>query len=254
MRDVKRKTPARTLGGSPKKRLRKRNTQPARAPSQPAPSPVAPVMRAASGERTYRANLFSRHQDVIAWAVEFSNADLEQLSAEEFRTRCDELMLINTYSRKILVEELEREVRELHGELRKMLADLASGDRAHGGTPHDLGALAHTARELAISFQWTRHDDQLSEELYPHDVRSGVLIRFRDAIMAARRRFRLRRCGACDRFFVPRRRQLACSGPCATKLRERRRDPEKRKQARRQTYATKKRLDAARARRRTRSS
>ena len=205
------------------------------------------------GERTYRANLFSRHQDVIAWAVDFANADLDTLGPEEFRGRCDQLLLLNVYSRRIPWEDLEREVLDLHGELRQILADLASGDPAHRTPPNDLPALANTARELAVSFQWSRDGELLSEELYPHDVRSGVLIRLRDALMASRRHFRLRRCVACRRFLLPRRRQLLCSVPCASQARELRRDPEKRRAARRQAYATRKRLEAVRGRHTKRS-
>lgn len=205
--------------------------------------------RAAPGERTYRADRFVRHVDVISWAVDFANTDLGSLDPEEFRKRCDDLLQLDPYSRNFLWEQLERDVIELHSELRQILADLASGDRAHR-TANELPSLANTARELAVSFQWERDDNEVSEQLYPHDVRSGVLIRLRDALMTSRRHFRLRKCAACHRFFVPRRRQLSCSATCGIQLREARRDPEKRNESRRQAYATKKRQKAARNRRR----
>jgi hypothetical protein len=143
-------------------RQRPKRTRKGSTPSTK-PLPDSRKQRAAMGERTYRANLFSRHRDVIAWAVVFANADLDTLSSEEFRARCDELLLLNVYSRKVLWTDLEREVIELHSEIREILADLASGDPAHPNYQKDLPALGNTARELAVSFQWSRAENRLYE-------------------------------------------------------------------------------------------
>jgi hypothetical protein len=119
----------------------------------------------------------------------------------------------------------------LQQEIRGILRDLAGGDPwaelknykrlASQGEGKQRGletfeyrpTWASTAAPLAIEFQWWREDRRINELIIPKDLRSGVLIRLRDAIRTAP--FQVRKCPVCGRFFSRVKRQLYCPGSCA---------------------------------------
>jgi hypothetical protein len=209
------------------------------------PRAVRGTRRKRSGRR---ADRYVDPAAVIGWAIDLANTDLATVDRKCRLRLTDEMLLIVQYPSRADASMPALEL--LRDEIRSILSDLASGDpwAPEAAQRRGAPACAHTARELAVSFQWWRNGDGVVEQIYPHDVRSGILLRLRDAIMHRARHFRVRACLRCFRFFVPVKRQLACSRECASRVREARRNPEQRRASKRQAYATRKRLAFSRAR------
>jgi hypothetical protein len=134
----------------------------------------------------------------------------------------------------------------LQQEIRGVLRDLAAGDpwvdtpsyrrlasqgkwKRKGLDHFEYGATwAFIPEPVAVEFQWWREGAAIDEVIIPRDLRSGVLMRLREAIMLRRRRFRVRKCPVCGSFFLRVKRQLYCEPPCAARADEALRTPGRR--------------------------
>jgi hypothetical protein len=111
----------------------------------------------------------------------------------------------------------QRALYDVRHEARAVLESLVSHDDLALLAPGEPSFnLAHVD-ELVVSFQWEREGDRVEERILSTELRSGALMRLRDAIVGLRKKFRLRRCRVsvadeqiCGNFFVPTRRQEYC--------------------------------------------
>jgi hypothetical protein len=124
-----------------------------------------------------------------------------------------------TWQLQTLVERLKRLVDprralyEVRHQAREILNELVSPEK-----PEVPVSGPANVEEIVVSFQWQREGDRVGEMILSTELRSGALMRLRDAIVAMRKKFRLRRCAAqptvdqpsCGKFFVPSKRQIYC--------------------------------------------
>jgi hypothetical protein len=181
-------------------------------------------------------------KDVLERVVAFGNEDL---SSEKKREEWIEgLLALSLHTGRADIRDLP----EIHREIRDILTHLSSGDRWAAdpeytsyrdlaidpkwklpglGEFDDEPTEATTWRPLSVDFRWQLRDPLLSEATVVEDLRSGVLIRFRDALKSfSSRKGRLRRrliakCPVCGKFLFPQRKQLYClDGACSGRANE----------------------------------
>jgi hypothetical protein len=124
--------------------------------------------------------------------------------------------LLGLTERLAQLADPQRALYEVRHQARSVLEALVSHDDLSLAPGEPTFYLA-SVEELVVSFQWERDGDQVRELILSTELRSGALMRFRDAIVAMRKKFRLRRCRIpgsdhqiCGNFFVPSRRQIYC--------------------------------------------
>jgi hypothetical protein len=186
--------------------------------------------------------LITDPKDVIERVVTFGNEDL---GSEEKREEWTErLLALSPHTQRVDIRDLP----DIHREIRDILTHLSSGDRWAADPQYPsyrslaidpkwklpgLGGFddepteAITWRPLSVDFRWQLRDPLLSEATVVEDLRSGVLIRFRDALKSfSSRRGRLRwrliaKCPVCGKFLFPQRKQIYClQGACSARANE----------------------------------
>jgi hypothetical protein len=190
------------------------------------------VTQQVARERDVRTKHYATPEAVVAWVVKFANCELTTLSAHK-RQRLETDILV--FSRWISrAPPMGFALDELQGEIRRILGDLSAGD-SWADTPsyaqlalrtewkrqglEQLGTAptwASTASPIEVDFQWWREGNAIGEQIVPHDLRSGLLMRLREAILHGRTHSKVRRCPVCGRFFLRVKRQLYCRKSCGT--------------------------------------
>jgi hypothetical protein len=144
-------------------------------------------------DRSCGADRFSTPKAVLLWLIHFANKDIEAAAESEKIEFGDGLLMLSQYTPRM--EESELQLREIRRQVWEILVPLAKRDLEHPIEGEPSHSLAHTPEDLSgVSFQWEREEDRVTEQFMSMDLRSGVLLRLRDAIAGLKKNFRLQRC------------------------------------------------------------